>query len=248
MEEKRNVPKLRFPGFTDPWEQRRLGELATFAKGIGYSKSDIKKTGAPLIHYGRLYTAYELAIESVDTYADERPGSLFSRGGEVIAPSSGETAEDIAVASAVLSPGILLGGGLNVVLPGNQLDSVYLAMSISFGSQHRELAGKAQGKSVVHLYNDDLASSHIQTPSLPEQRKIGALFSKLDSLITLHQRKLDHAKELKKGLLQKMFPKEGASVPELRFPGFTDPWEQRRLGEVFEELSDKGRPELPALS
>ena len=170
------------------WEQRKLGDLASFTKGAGYSKSDIKKTGTPLIHYGRLYTAYELAIESVDTLAAEQTGSLASRGGEVIIPSSGETAEDIAVASAVLSPGILLGGGLNVVLPGAQLDPVFLALSISSGSQHRELAGKAQGKSVVHLYNDDLASSRLEVPSLPEQCLIGTFFRKLDSLIALHQR------------------------------------------------------------
>ena len=88
----------------------------------------------------------------------------------------------------------------------------------------------------------------VPVPGKIEQEKIGSLFQKLDSLITLHQRKLDHAKELKKGLLQKMFPKEGASVPELRFPGFTDPWEQRRLGEIAHRVirkNEEGVSDLP---
>lgn len=202
MEEQRKpekplVPPLRFEGFTEPWEQRKLGDVANFGKGVGYSKTDIKKEGTELIHYGRLYTAYELTIRSVDTFADQVCGSLLSKGGEVVTPSSGETANDIAVASGVLSPGILLGGGLNVIYPTLSLEPVFLALSISHGSQHAELAGRAQGKSVVHLYNADLAESRLRFPSASEQRKIGALFQKLDSLITLHQR--EHLGDSKSG-------------------------------------------------
>ena len=246
-DKKSNVPKLRFPGFTDPWEQRRLGEVASFSKGFGYSKEDVAKTGAPLFLYGRLYTAYQCVVREVDTYAKPSPDSVFSSGNEVVTPSSGETAEDIAVASAVLSPGIMLGGGLNVILPDNRLDQIFLALSISHGRQHLDLARRAQGKSIVHLYNADLSESAIAFPSLPEQRLIGSLFRDLDSLITLHQRELDHLKLQKRGLLQKMFPKEGSDVPELRFPGFTDPWEQRRLeelGETYSGLSGKTRDDF----
>ena len=164
--------------------------MAAFSKGIGYSKSDIKEEGIELLHYGRLYTAYELAIETVDTFADQMEGSLLSKGCEVVTPSSGETADDIAIAAAVVSPGILLGGGLNVVYPARGLNPVFLALSISNGTQHAELVGKAQGKSVVHMYNDDLAESHLRLPALVEQARIGSLFRKLDSLITLHQREV----------------------------------------------------------
>ena len=88
----------------------------------------------------------------------------------------------------------------------------------------------------------------IQFPKMEEQRKIGQFFNKVDNLITLHQRKLDTLKKLKKGFLQKMFPKNGESVPEIRFPGFTDAWEQRKFGDVFNEYSEKKHPELPALT
>ena len=200
-----SAPELRFPGFTDPWEQRKLGDLASFTKGSGYSKSDIKSHGKPLILYGSLYTDYKLAIDAVNTFADEQIGSTFSRGGEVVVPSSGETSEDIAVASAVMLPGVMIGSGLNVIVPGKELDPVFLAISITGGRQHRDLARKAQGKSVVHLYNDDIAASSIDLPALSEQLKIRTLFLRIDSLITLHQRKLEHLQEMKKGLLQQMF-------------------------------------------
>ena len=203
--EDETVPEVRFKGFTDPWEQRKLGEVATFSKGAGYSKEDLSDSGEPLFLYGRLYTSYQCAVETVDTYAAPQAGSVISAGREVVTPSSGETAEDIAVASAILSPGIMLGGGLNVVLPSNVIDQVFLALSISNGTQHKELARRAQGKSVVHLYNADLADSPVSFPDIMEQQRIGAFFRKVDHLITLHQRELDVLKNIKKSLLEKMF-------------------------------------------
>ena len=200
-----NVPAIRFSGFADPWEQRKLGEVCTFDKGRGYSKADICESGTPLVLYGRLYTQYETVIESVDTYAESKDGSLYSRGGEVIVPGSGETAEDIAVASHISSSGILIGGDLNVITPQPALDSTFMAIGITNGSPHEQLAMKAQGKSVVHIHNDDIAGVVFSYPSLPEQRAVGALFSRLDSLIALHQRKLELLKNLKAALLEKMF-------------------------------------------
>ena len=97
--EKQQKPAIRFKGFADAWEQRKLGELVQFSKGIGYSKSDLKKTGVPIILYGRLYTDYETVISEVDTFTEAKAGSVYSRGGEVVVPASGETAEDIAIAS-----------------------------------------------------------------------------------------------------------------------------------------------------
>ena len=204
-EQKRNVPKLRFPGFTDAWEQRKLGELCSFAKGRGYSKADICDSGVPLILYGRLYTQYQARIDDVDTFAVEREGSLFSCGNEVIVPASGETAEDIAVASSVRRSGIVLGGDLNVLTPGLDLDPDYVALVITYGKTHSELAKRAQGKSVVHIHNDDIAAIDFSYPTAREQRAISSLALSFDDLITLHQRKLDHLKLQKKALLQQMF-------------------------------------------
>ena len=199
------VPRIRFKGFTGDWEQRKLGELATFNKGAGYSKSDLKASGTQIILYGRLYTKYETVIKQVDTFVDSRPGSIYSEGGEVIVPASGETAEDIAIASVVEKPGILLGGDLNIIHPIRNLDSTFLAISISNGEPHKEMAKRAQGKSVVHLHNDDLSQIKFRYPSIEEQSKISKFFSNLDNLITLHQRKLNQLLTMKKFMLQNLF-------------------------------------------
>ena len=166
-----------------------MGELCAFSKGHGYSKADIREAGTPLILYGRLYTHYESRIEDVDTFAIEQDGSLLSTGNEVIVPASGETAEDIAVASSVRRSGIILGGDLNVVTPGSELDPDFTALAITYSKAHDDLAKRAQGKSVVHVHGDDIADVEISYPPRCEQKRISTAVQNLDSLITLHQRK-----------------------------------------------------------
>lgn len=199
------VPRIRFKGFTGDWEQRKLEDLASFSKGAGYSKSDLQVSGTPIVLYGRLYTKYETVIKDVDTFVDALANSVYSQGGEVIVPASGETAEDISIASVVEKPGIVLGGDLNIIHPSDDLDSTFLAISISNGNPHKEMAKRAQGKSVVHLHNNDLAQIKLLYPSVTEQRKISQYFSGLDTLITLHQHKLDQLQTMKKFMLQNLF-------------------------------------------
>ncbi|HGI1673944.1 TPA: restriction endonuclease subunit S, partial [Streptococcus pyogenes] len=214
------------------WEDCKLGELASFSKGNGYTKNDLVEFGDPIILYGRLYTKYETVIEKVDTFVNKKDKSIISEGSEVIVPASGESSEDISRASVVGKSGIILGGDLNIIKPINYIDSIFLALTISNGSQQKEMSRRAQGKSVVHLHNSDLKQVNILYPKLEEQQKIGSFFKQLDNTIALHQRKLDLLKEQKKGYLQKMFPKNGAKVPELRFAGFADDWEERKLSDV----------------
>lgn len=202
-------PEIRFPGFTDDWEQRKLGELVTFSKGSGYSKGDLLEEGTPIILYGRLYTKYETVISNVDTFVEPKEKSVFSKGGEVIVPGSGETAEDISIASVVEESGVLLGGDLNIITPPKEINSAFLAISISNGKPHKDMAKMAQGKSVVHLHNSDLAKIDFPFPIYEEQCRISNQFAELDNLITLHQRKCEQLKELKKFMLQNMFPKKG---------------------------------------
>ena len=227
-------PKIRFKGYEEDWEQRKLKNEAEFGKGNGYSKSDLTEFGTPIILYGRLYTKYENLISDVDTFVNTKDGSVYSEGGEVIVPASGETAIDIARAATVEKAGILLGGDLNIIKPNNNIDSKFLSLSISNGNSQRELAKKAQGKSVVHIHNKEIQDLIIPFPCIEEQKNISKYFFKLDRLITLHQRKCEETKKLKKYMLQKMFPQNRKRVPEIRFAGFTDDWEQRKLGELAE--------------
>lgn len=229
---KKKKPEIRFKGFTDDWEQCKLGEMATFSKGIGYSKSDLQDSGKPIILYGRLYTKYETVISNVDTFAIEKPNSVISKGKEVIVPASGEIAEDIAVASVVGEAGVLLGGDLNIIVALNNLNSEFLAITISNGKPHTDITKMAQGKSVVHIHNSDLEKINILYPDYTEQCKLSMYFSNIDHLITLHQRKLNNLKKVKKSMLEKMFPQNGEMEPQIRFCGFNSTWEQRKLRDV----------------
>ena len=174
---------------TSSWEQRKAIDIADYSKGNGYSKGDLTDAGTPIILYGRLYTKYQFAISEVDTFAVPRNGAVYSQGNEVIVPASGETAEDIARASAVEKSGVLLGGDLNILRPFDFINPLFLALAISNGEPQKELAKKAQGKSVVHIHNTDIQEVTIAYPSRTEQDRIVSVFRQLDHLITLHQRK-----------------------------------------------------------
>ena len=240
MEKKKKlVPKLRFKEFLDAgdWEQRKSVDIADYSKGNGYSKSDLTENGTPIILYGRLYTKYQFAIAEVDTFATPKDGSIYSQGNEVIIPASGETAEDIARASAVEKSGILLGGDLNILRPFNFINPLFLALTISNGEPQKELAKKAQGKSVVHIHNSDIQEVTVSFPTRAEQDRIVAVFRSLDNLITLHQRKVDKLQQVKKAHLCEMFPENGKTKPKRRFKCFTDDWEQRKLGDISESYS-----------
>ena len=182
-----------------------MGDVAEFSKGSGYSKGDLVEYGTPIILYGRLYTNYETRISDIDTFVDAKVGSVYSKGGEVIVPASGETAEDIARAATVDKSGILLGGDLNIVMPNKDINSSFLTISISSGNPQRELAKKAQGKSVVHIHNEEIKNLVLPFPIKDEQNKIASYFCQLDNLITLHQSKCENLKNLKKYMLRNMF-------------------------------------------
>ena len=201
------VPEIRLGGFEGKWEVQTLKELASFSKGNGYTKNDLVNSGKEIILYGRLYTNYQTVISQVYTFVTTvKANAVISKGGEVIVPASGESAEDISRASVVEKSGVILGGDLNIIYPDeNKVDSIFLALTISNGSQQKELIKRAQGKSVVHLRNNDLEKVVLHYPSMEEQRAIGSYFSNLDNLINSYQEKISQLETLKKKLLQDMF-------------------------------------------
>jgi type I restriction enzyme, S subunit len=199
------IPEIRFKGFSGKWEEVTLGVFARFTKGQGYSKSDLSESGTPIILYGRLYTNYQTVISQVDTFTIEKSKSLKSIGNEVIVPASGESSEDIARASAVCEPGVILGGDLNIIYPNDKINPVFLALVISNGYPQKELASKAQGKSVVHIRNSDLYSLLFTMPNREEQTVIGNYFQKLDALINQHQQQITKLNNIKQACLSKMF-------------------------------------------
>ena len=220
-------PRCFLGSFDFSWEQRKAIDIADYSKGNGYSKGDLTDAGTPIILYGRLYTKYQFAISEVDTFAFPRNGAVYSQGNEVIVPASGETAEDIARASAVEKSGVLLGGDLNILRPFDFINPLFLALAISNGEPQKELAKKAQGKSVVHIHNTDIQEVTIAYPSRTEQDRIVSVFRQLDNLITLHQRKCVFLF----GFFQAFI--------SMIFTASTFSWEQRKLGDMMNVTSVK---------
>lgn len=205
-QEGETTPRVRFKGFDGEWEMDSIKNIATFSKGRGYSKSDLRDFGTPIVLYGRLYTKYEVSIYNVDTYVNPSQNSVYSFGDEVIMPASGETPEDISIASAILSKGIILGGDLNVMrFDTSKNNTTFIALSLSFGKAKKDLSNMAQGKSVVHLHNSDIEKISIPIPSYEEQQKIASYFTNLDSQINLQTQRLEKLKQIKSACLDNMF-------------------------------------------
>ena len=235
-------PNIRFKGFRGEWKTSIIGDIATFSKGRGYSKSDLRSEGNPIVLYGRLYTNYASVIESVDTFASLQNGSVLTKGNEVIIPGSGETPEDIAVASAVEQKGVILGGDLNVLtFDQEKISPAFAAMSITYSNTHNELSGYAQGKTVVHLHNSSISKGHISYPYIDEQQSISTYFQHLDALIQSTTKKIESLKQVKAASLLSMFPQEGETTPRVRFKGFEGEWEKVQFSELYEPSSIKNK-------
>lgn len=201
----KDIPKIRFKEFKSIWEHRKLDSLAEFSKGKGYSKKDLITKGNPIVLYGQLYTNYQPIIKKIDTFAKTNKESVISRGREVIVPASGETADDISRASVVNKAGIIIGGDLNIIRPYSIISPIFLAFTLSNGTQRKELSKYAQGKSVVHLHNADLKNVNVFFPTMKEQSKINSILSKLNELNLLSKNKLAILQEIKNALLQILF-------------------------------------------
>jgi type I restriction enzyme S subunit len=226
---KKKVPALRFPAFEGEWEEHVLSSVASFSKGKGISKADIDENGVlECVTYGELYTSYGELIDEVKSYTNLKTDNLIlSEANDVIIPASGETHIDIATASCVLRSGIALGGDLNIIKSKSY--GVFLAYYLN-NARKTQIARLAQGSSVIHLYSSQLKLLRLNLPSLPEQQKIAAFLSSIDTRIQQLTRKKALLEQYKKGVMQQIFSQQirfkdeqGRDFPE---------WEEKRLGEV----------------
>ena len=243
-----NKPKIRFKGFDDAWEQRKLDDWGTFYYGKSCPKWSVTEDSTtPCIRYGELYTKFGAKIDRVYSYTNMSPENLrFSKGTEVLIPRVGEDPMDYNHCTWLSMPNVAIGEMISVFNTDN--NPLFTAMMFNATLQN-EFAMRVEGGSVTNLYFEKLKSIEVSFPSIPEQEKIAAYFDSIDHLITLHQRNCDQMKELKKYMLTKMFPQNGAKVPEIRFDGFIDDWEQRKLGDVCSRVQgNDGRMELPTLT
>ncbi len=230
---KSNTPALRFDGFDGEWNVISLSDHATFSRGKGYSKADVGTGSYPLFLYGQLYTNYSTEIRSITTFSRMNDDSVVSTGREVLMPASDVTPTNIVRASHLKVPGVLLGGDLNVITPGDGIDPTFLALELTGGSSRAELLNNIQGATVKHLHLGPIRDLKLVVPSVKEQRAIGELFADLDALIEQHRAKHASLQQTKTALLQRMFPQDGADEPELRLGGFEGEWESHMIGDLM---------------
>ncbi len=244
-------PNLRFPEFKNApgWEEKTLGDIASFYKGRGISRAEIDQDGKqPCIRYGELYTRYGEVIDNVYSRTSVSASNLFlSHKNDVIIPASGETKLDIAKASCVVYDDVALGGDLNVIRTNHS--GVFLSYYLN-GPKKLDIAKVAQGHTVVHLYPSQLEQLAIVIPKVAEQRKIADCLTNLDDLIAAQRQKLDALKTHKTGLMQQLFPRAGETLPRLRFPEFQDAaeWATRELGGFITERNEYPKESVPLFS
>ena len=236
MAEKQNTPEIRFEGFTDPWEQRKLGDVATIVGG-----------GTPSTNNDAYWDGdidwYSPAELGEQVYADRSVRRITQAGYDSCSATLLPAGKTILFTSragigntAILRRSACTNQGFQSLVVNDDTD-VYFVYSMTdrikkFAEQ------KASGSTFLEISGKGLAAGEFAFPSKDEQTAIGSMFKQLDDLITLHQRKHDKLCTVKRSMLDKMFPKPGETEPEIRFKGFTDPWEQRKLGDCFEFLKN----------
>ena len=249
-------PKIRFKGYNEDWEQRKLGEVLVSLQNNTLSRADLSnETGiAKNVHYGDVLIKFgevlDVSEEKLPMISDKsvltKYKASFLQNGDVIVA---DTAEDSTVGKcseiAGLNDEVVL-SGLHTIpyRPIEKFASGYLGYYLNSSAYHKQLIPLMQGIKVTSISKSAMQNTEIVYPkSVEEQGKIGNYFQSLDHLITLHQHKCDEMKKMKKCMLQKMFPQNVKKVPEIRFEGFTNDWEQRKLNEVAEFNPKSDLPE-----
>ena len=232
MAEQVKVPAIRFAGFTDPWEQRKFVD---FVEASGIRNKDNLQLESYSVSNDRGFVPQDEQFENGGTMRDAdktaywivEPGSFAYNPARINVGSIGyqSTRKNVIVSSLY-----------EVFKTDRSCDDRFLWHWFKSSLFTKQIEMLQEGGVRLYFFFDKLQKSEIWMPNVDEQRIIGQQFDQLDSLIILHQRKYDKLVVFKKSMLEKMFPKDGESVPEIRFAGFTDPWEQRKFGDCFEFL------------
>lgn len=247
MQDNEKKPALRFKGFTDPWEQRKLGELGKARSGIGFPDAEQGgKEGVPFYKVSDMNKAeneHEMVISNnyVTTEQitrrgwkpiDNVPAIFFAKVGAAVLLNRKRLCR---------FPFLLDNNTMAYSMDQNTLDADFAKTLF----ETIDLTSLVQIGALPSYNAGDVEDIKVSIPRINEQKQIAAYFRNLDRLITLHQRKYEKLVNIKKSMLDKMFPKNGASVPEIRFKGFTDLWEQRKFSDITFPAGEKNRDNLP---
>ena len=230
------VPQIRFNGYSEAWEERKLGELGrTFTGLSGKTKEDFGHGDARFVTYMNVFSNPISSLTETDAVEIDDKQHQVQKG-DVFFTTSSETPEEVGMSSVWVFdlPNVYLNSFSFGYRPTTQFDLNYLAFMLRSPQVRKSIMLLAQGISRYNISKTKIMDIKVPVPSIEEQEVVGRFFSNIDNLIAANQRKLDLLKEQKKGYLQKMFPKNGAKVPELRFAGFDDDWVQRKVSETAE--------------
>ena len=230
----KKVPEIRFAGFTDAWEQRKLGDIGETYTGLsGKTKEDFGHGQARFVTYMNVFSN-PISNPEMTEPIEIDPKQNEVEVGDVFFTTSSETPEEVGVSSVLLEKRgkTYLNSFCFGFRPSEKIDSYYLAYMLRSESAREKIILLAQGISRYNISKNKVMEIAVSLPSLDEQKLIGQYFRQLDNLITLHQRKHDKLVVLKKAMLEKMFPQNGSNVPEIRFAGFTVPWERRKFEDI----------------
>ena len=228
MTKKSDAPAIRFKGFSDAWEQRKFSDI-TFPAG------EKNKDNLPLESYSITnehgFVPQDEKFENGGTMreADKRMYYIVSPNSFAYNPARINVGS---IGYQNIGKNVIVSSLYEVFKTSEDVDDRLLWHWFKSSGFQKLIMQLQEGGVRLYFYYDKLCMGEVSLPSLDEQRKIGKLFDTLDNLITLHQRKFEKLTNVKKSMLEKMFPQNGSSYPEIRFKGFTDPWEQRKLGEL----------------
>ena len=230
---------MRFPEFTEEWEETTLGKISEITKGSGISKDQLSEQGSPCILYGELYTKYKSEIiDEVYSRTELDSSSLVkSKANDVIIPCSGETAIDISTARCVPFNNILLGGDLNIIRLKHD-DGGFFAYQLN-GARKKDIARVAQGVSVVHLYGENLKHIRVYHPAIEEQKKITRLLSLIDERIATQNKIIEDLKKLKSAIIEKVFCPPNQKQPVCRIKGFEQPLTTYKMNAFCSRIATK---------
>ena len=249
---KTEMPSIRFRGFGDAWEQRKLSELTSMHARIGWQNlrtSEFLDSGDYMLITGTDFNDGAIDFSTchyVERERYEQDRNIQIHNGSILITKDG-TLGKVAYVQGLSMPATLNAGVFNVqIKDANNVDEKYLFQYLKAPFLMDYVDKKATGGTIKHLNQSTLVDFPVISPQMSEQILIGAFFQQLDHLITLHQRKFEKLTNVKKSMLEKMFPRNGSCYPEIRFKGFTDPWEQRKVGEVATFINGRAysQPEL----
>jgi len=249
MTKKSDAPAIRFKGFSDAWEQRKLSELTSMHARIGWQNlrtSEFLDSGNYMLITGTDFNDGAINFSTchyVERERYEQDRNIQIHNGSILITKDG-TLGKVAYVQGLSMPATLNAGVFNVqIKDANNVDEKYLFQYLKAPFLMDYVDKKATGGTIKHLNQSILVDFPVILPQRSEQTLIGAFFQQLDNLITLHQRKFEKLTNVKKSMLEKMFPQNGSSYPEIRFKGFTDPWEQRKFSELVQiERGGSPRP------